>query len=218
MHRQKINERDLGGGAKAGASNATFDLAEIRDLLSHDTFKGKFLTAIGKAEWHSLNWTQAVADKQNIINNSDIVFTASYTVDSTQKSLKTLRQQNVKSHLFHCSDAHYFSDSEQPNKIGHCFTWIKADTTFDGLAFALKEYSDRIYLGDLPEKVKKVKSNPTKFIDKIVIKKKTASTFREKWFDHELKFNFDLVAIVGNKGSGKSALADIIGLLGNSII
>ena len=36
------------------------------------------------------------------------------------------------------------------------------------------------------------------------------------WFDIELELNSELVAIIGNKGSGKSALADILGLLGNT--
>lgn len=33
-----------------------------------------------------------------------------------------------------------------------------------------------------------------------------------KWFDTELELNTGLIAIIGNKGSGKSALSDIIGL------
>jgi ABC-type glutathione transport system ATPase component len=36
------------------------------------------------------------------------------------------------------------------------------------------------------------------------------------WFDCELPLNADMVAIIGNKGSGKSALADILALAGNS--
>lgn len=38
----------------------------------------------------------------------------------------------------------------------------------------------------------------------------------EKWFDHQLPLNPELIAIIGNKGSGKSALADILGLIGNT--
>ena len=36
----------------------------------------------------------------------------------------------------------------------------------------------------------------------------------ETWFDLQLPLNTDLVAIIGNKGSGKSALADIVALVG----
>jgi hypothetical protein len=38
----------------------------------------------------------------------------------------------------------------------------------------------------------------------------------EKWFDASLPLNNELVAVIGNKGSGKSALSDILGLLGNT--
>ena len=38
----------------------------------------------------------------------------------------------------------------------------------------------------------------------------------EVWFDNTIPINPDLIAIIGNKGKGKSALTDIIGLLGNT--
>jgi energy-coupling factor transporter ATP-binding protein EcfA2 len=38
----------------------------------------------------------------------------------------------------------------------------------------------------------------------------------EEWLHGEIQFNPGLVAIIGNKGSGKSALADCLGLLGSS--
>ena len=44
----------------------------------------------------------------------------------------------------------------------------------------------------------------------------TPQAFREVWFNTHLNFNNGLVAIVGNKGSGKSALLDVLGLVGKS--
>jgi hypothetical protein len=35
------------------------------------------------------------------------------------------------------------------------------------------------------------------------------------WFDVELPLNHDLVAIIGKKNSGKSALADVVALVGD---
>jgi len=37
--------------------------------------------------------------------------------------------------------------------------------------------------------------------------KKHNSTLVERWFDGSVKFNQGLIAVIGNKGSGKSALA-----------
>ena len=56
----------------------------------------------------------------------------------------------------------------------------------------------------------------TRYIRSISIKKKSGASLREVWFDNELPLNSGLVAIIGNKGKGKSALADTIGLLGNT--
>jgi ABC-type lipoprotein export system ATPase subunit len=46
------------------------------------------------------------------------------------------------------------------------------------------------------------------------IKKVATSASKDTWFDVELPVNMDLVAIIGNKGSGKSALSDAIALAG----
>jgi energy-coupling factor transporter ATP-binding protein EcfA2 len=68
----------------------------------------------------------------------------------------------------------------------------------------------------MPPKRKKVEQNKTKFIRSIKVTKKNGSPLPEPWFDSEIPLNPDLVAIIGNKGSGKSALSDIVALVGNT--
>lgn len=94
--------------------------------------------------------------------------------------------------------------------------WIKADCTFQGLCHVLHEPDDRVFIGDTPPSMVRVEQNKTKYIRSISVRKKATSTLPDHWFDSEMPFNHGLVAIIGNKGSGKSALADVIGLLGNS--
>lgn len=91
--------------------------------------------------------------------------------------------------------------------------WVKADKTFEGLWQAIKEPELRFFLGDVPPKMKIVEENGNKFIDSIKIK---GANSADKWFDEEIPLNYDLVTIIGNKGNGKSALADIIGHAGNT--
>lgn len=97
--------------------------------------------------------------------------------------------------------------------LGEKFSWIKADLSFKGLQQAIVECEDRICSENYPENMEQINSNKTKYIDKISISSEEPS---EHWFNQEIVLNSGLVSIIGNKGSGKSALADIIGLLGNS--
>lgn len=199
-----------------GVKHADFELSAIEELLKSQVFEGKYLTAIGKAEWTSHQWDNGVAAKKQIINNVNLVFTASDKPELCHKSIESLKSQQVNSKLLHCSDAHFPKASHIAQRIGNCFSWIKSDPTFDGLKYAIEEYADRVFIGEIPPKLQSLHLNPTKFIDSISLKKKDGSSFDEAWFGGTVKFNADLVAIIGNKGSGKSALADIIGLLGNS--
>lgn len=96
-------------------------------------------------------------------------------------------------------------------------TWIKADPTFLGLLQAIKEPAKRSHIGERPEKLREVEENKTYFIDTVEVRKNAGSQVPDEWLSNcDLPLSPDLVAIIGNKGSGKSALADVIALLGNS--
>lgn len=208
---------NYGSDLEEGFNNLNLKLDDILGLLKRDCFKDKYLTAIGKTEWASLKWSDSsIATKKTVINRANIVFTAAESPDACRKAKKTLTDQRVNDLLLDCSDAHSFADSEDKDKLGNCFTWIKADTTFRGLQMALKEPVGRIYIGDVPPELEKVRLNPTKYISKVSFSRHDASHANEHWFSGDVPINTGLVAVIGNKGSGKSALADTIGLLGNS--
>lgn len=97
-------------------------------------------------------------------------------------------------------------------------TWIKADLTFDGLKQILFEPAGRIFIGEEPEVEQRVRTHKNKYIESLYVSREAGYADRcGKWFDNEtIVLGKELVAIIGNKGSGKSAVADIIGLLGNS--
>ncbi|MFZ3173448.1 MAG: ABC transporter [Thiobacillus sp.] len=139
--------------------------------------------------------------------------------DNFQKALGGIPRLAVSG-----SDAHCFNGVSGDNdKRGYGdfpsgkATWIKADPTFLGLLQAIKEPAKRSHIGELPEKLREISENKTYFIDAVEVVKSPGTTNTGAWLDgSKLPLNPDLVAIIGNKGSGKSALADVIALLGNS--
>ena len=201
-----------------GFNNINFHLDDIRKALESSYFKNRFVTAVGKTEWSEVRWRDgSIADKKDIINGADLVFTASENPESCIAAREALKDAGVNSRLLDCSDAHDLQNSTQKDRIGNCFTWINADTEFDGLLQAIKEPEGRIYLGTDPDQRRRLAENRTKYIKSIAIKKVANSTLAEPWFDGtNIELNPGLVAVIGNKGSGKSAFVDIVGLLGNT--
>lgn len=124
------------------------------------------------------------------------------------------------------SDAHSFTDLDDwlgkvAMKEGVTIkqsSWIKADLTFEGLRQIIFEPECRVFIGEEPETEIRARTHPRKFIESVRISHTTEYDGRcGTWFEDEnIPLNKELVAIIGNKGSGKSAVADIIGLLGNS--
>jgi len=115
--------------------------------------------------------------------------------------------------LILCSDNHNIKKYMLKENL-----WIKADLSFEGLKQITYEPDLRVFIGELSEIEVLVKNNSRKYIKSIVIENKEGYDNRHgSWFSSEvIDLNPELVAVIGNKGSGKSALTDIIGLLGNS--
>jgi ABC-type lipoprotein export system ATPase subunit len=113
------------------------------------------------------------------------------------------------------SDAHTISDYGvyPSNRI----TWLKAQPHFAGLKQVCHEPYRRCFIGLNPGKKEHIAQNPTKYMRELRIEKIEGSALEENWFDRlHFQLNPGLIAIIGNKGTGKSALADVIALAGNS--
>ena len=108
-----------------------------------------------------------------------------------------------------CSDNHKVTEYSTKAPL-----WFRADPTFRGLLMVLREPRDRVYIGDRPPELTRIEQNRTKYVREISFDRKSTAPVSEQWFSGSISFNPGLVAIVGNKGSGKSALSDTLGLLG----
>lgn len=125
-------------------------------------------------------------------------------------------------------DAHSLSDLDEKlgqvvsvanHGIVHEPTWIKADVTYEGLKQIIFEPENRVFIGAEPKVERRVRENTTRYIESLHIT--YVDGYRPDkhgaWFhDETIGLGKELVAIIGNKGNGKSAITDIIGLLGNS--
>ena len=115
---------------------------------------------------------------------------------------RTLRQSDglaVFKPCIHGSDAHEIAHLFRPDYDRFC--WIKADLTFEGLKQLLYEPEDRVYIGPTPP----ILHDAARVICSV------AFSHSGSWFDEvKVPINAGLVSIIGQKGSGKSALAELV--------
>jgi ABC-type lipoprotein export system ATPase subunit len=198
---------------------------EVFDWLDADGWlKANSVVGIsnGKDSISGLPLNSFAATRDELLSRSHFVFSGNPSDRQHYLGLKPgypaaeiKRQYNSLKPCFHGSDAHTISKLFEPDKKRYC--WVKADPTFLGLQQAIKEPDARSFIGEIPPKLIEVDGQKTYFIDRVEICKNSGSSLSEAWLDEcSVPLNTDLVAIIGNKGSGKSALADVIALLGNS--
>lgn len=111
--------------------------------------------------------------------------------------------------LIICSDNHNPKQYNRKEKL-----WIKADTSFDGLIQAINHPEERVFVGEIPDKLDKTRKNKSSYIDYVhITRNQDARNAESNWFNYQMPINNGLSVIIGNKGNGKSAFADIIGHL-----
>lgn len=98
----------------------------------------------------------------------------------------------------HGSDAHTVLSLFNPDKDRFC--WVKSDPTFHGLRQILWEPEDRVHIGAQPPQP----SDRSQQIRNISVSNGS------EWFAVDLiELNAGLVAVIGEKGAGKTAVADL---------
>ena len=198
-----------------GFNNLVVSFEDIQRRLNDSVFRNRAILAIGKTEWESMQWNdKSIALKKSVINSGGLVFMAAADLASYQEGRKRLKDAGVNDRLVDCSDAHAFGDATTKDRIGNCMTWINADPTFDGLNHAITEFDERVFVGIEPPKLVAIRHNPDHHIEQVHIRPKQdyISLSDSSYFDLSIPLNPGFIAIVGNKGKGKSALLDSIGL------
>lgn len=234
-----LKNQQVGGssiGARYSSSdfllNVQVDFNDVLKRLRTDgSFRDRYLVWLPYDEYGGIDNIDPNTDamlKQHLIRDADILGSANkaqadfflwrnpkYSDDSYREWFGN-RKPCIKG-----SDSHNVNDEigklkDQNSLPTDKYCWIKADPTFAGLRQIINEPEDRVYIGRMPPKLQEVRGNATRFIDRLHISKNEDADTPDSWFDCDLALNADMVAIIGNKGSGKSALADILALAGNT--
>ncbi len=196
---------------RVGAINIYVKLNEVLDILESkkSIFGGKYIFVLSEALWGDLGWDgqDHLLRKQLFIKCNALFSSNPSTIDwalgKKDDYTNFVAEFGRPKPCIHGSDAHSFSTLCKPDLDRFC--WLKSDCTFEGLKQIIYEPSERVKISkNNPESTKSIYT-----LSKIHV----SETFvDDKLTVNEIKIplNRNLVTIIGGKGTGKTALLDII--------
>ena len=187
-----------------GANQFKIELVKLRELFESDPWiRANVLIAVAAGEDGLAGLAKDAAftaTREELGRFADIVFSGNPSDRSywlgEHPDFENNRQRPKP--CLHGCDAHNMETLLKPVDDRRC--WIRAEPTFDGLRQTLVEPERRVHIGpEVP-----VRPNPGDVIRTVKIKGAT-------WLRNDIfHLNDGLVTIVGAKGSGKTALAELI--------
>ena len=211
----------LGRAVKSGQSlspEAAFREGVTQFKPSLDTFrgwyenelwlKGNSLTVAANGHHDGASGIQdsgMTALRNELYRLSDLIFSSNpkdrqYFLGKTADSEEVLIEKygGLKP-CIHGSDAHSEDRIFKPKQDRFC--WIKADPTFEGLRQLKFEPEDRVYIGE---------TRPNNKDNRRVLTGITMSNSNGWFSEARIPLNENMVSVIGSRGSGKTALADLI--------
>jgi energy-coupling factor transporter ATP-binding protein EcfA2 len=190
-----------------GSEQFKVSFNQLRENYQSSTWaKANVLIAVSGAQGDGTSSLREGADKtlrQEIERFAHIIFSSNPAQREFWLGGKTTPDQ-IKSQYdglkpcLHGSDAHSVEKTGVPD--GARYSWIKGEATFDTLRQACIDPAGRAYVGEEPPTM----ASPSEVIAGLTI-------LNAPWAKTpKISLNPGLVAIIGARGSGKTALADII--------
>ncbi|MCB9935956.1 MAG: hypothetical protein H6840_09710 [Planctomycetes bacterium] len=203
-----------------GCKQAALSVVEVSEKL-RKAFQGQYVLALAEEGLGNLKW-----EGQDKGIRTHLVQVANCLIASNKQTVKWalgkleqgegefIRRFAKLKPCFSTSDPHTLDEIYEKNNERAC--WIKADPTFRGLLHVLAEPEQRVLLAaEDPWKVR-LEDQATNIITSLTLQRSGDAPAHQKWFSDDIPLSPGLVAIIGRKGAGKSALVDIVGLVGNS--
>jgi len=195
-----------------GCENITISLDEIKNILQRkrSIFGGKNLLVLAEPGWCIIDWDgrNHLTRKQILVQTQAIFSSNAKTRDWALGKRGSTPEDFVKEFgslkpCIHGSDAHSFENLCRPAEDRFC--WIKADPSFEGLKQIVYEPEERV-------RIQLQNPEYRKNIYTLSLIEITNSCISDNLTIEEQKIplNRNLIAVTGGKGSGKTALLDLI--------
>lgn len=169
--------------------------------------KENILIAVAGGAGDGTSGVRQAADRtvrQEIEKFAHVIFASSPSQREFWLGMKDMSVEQLQARYDGCKPCLHGSDAHDLASIGrpaeNRFSWIKGALTFDALRQACIDPEGRAYVGSEPPKA----AMPSQVISHIHIENATWAATTS------VPLNSGLVAIIGARGSGKTALADMI--------
>jgi len=191
-----------------GANQFKVNFQKLREVFSESGWaKNNILIAVAGGATDGTSGVREAADqtiRREIEGFAHVIFAGSPAQREFWLGQKDLRPDEIRARYgglkpcLHGSDAHKLDDVASP--FGNRFSWIKGGLEFDALRQACIDPDGRAYVGEQPPR----SAMPSQVISHVQIGNANWAT------TPDIPLNHGLVAIIGARGSGKTALADVI--------
>lgn len=194
---------------KEGVNQFKPSLDTFREWYEHESWlKGNSLIVAANGHHDGASGIQdsgMTAVRNELYRLSDLIFSSNpkdrtYFLGKAADSEGSLIEKygGLKP-CIHGSDAHSEDRIFKPDQNRFC--WIKADPTFEGLRQLKFEPEDRVYIGE---------TRPNNKDSRRVLIGITISNSNGWFSETRIPLNENMVSVIGSRGSGKTALADLI--------